>query len=118
MLGFDKATYLSLHLKFILSVRLGNSLWGSDALLFLEFINMVSILFYKFTEFIIFLYTFLGTSFSRYKEYVICLLSFSKFSDVLPVFTYVRVIGNLWSICFELNTLIPFPYFLFVFSFR
>ena len=54
MLEFDKATYLSLHLKFILSVRLGNSLWGSDALLFLEFINMVSILFYKFTEFIIF----------------------------------------------------------------
>ena len=34
MLGFDKATYLSLLFKSILPVRLGNSLWGSDVLLF------------------------------------------------------------------------------------
>ena len=30
MLRFDKATYLSVLFKFILSVKLSNSLWGSD----------------------------------------------------------------------------------------
>ena len=59
MSRFDKPTYLSLHFKFTLSVRLSKSLRGSDALLFLEFINIVSILFHKFIEFIVFLYTFL-----------------------------------------------------------
>ena len=34
MLRLDKATYLSLLFKFILSERLSNSLRGSDALLF------------------------------------------------------------------------------------
>ena len=58
MLRFDKATYLSLLFKFILSARLGNSLRGSDVLLFLEFMKIVSILFHNFIEFIIFLYTF------------------------------------------------------------
>ena len=29
------------------------------------------------------------------KEYRICLISFSKFSDVLPAFTFASVIGNL-----------------------
>ena len=43
MLRFDKATYVSLVLKFILSIRLSNSLWGSDVLLILEFINIVFI---------------------------------------------------------------------------
>ena len=46
-------------------------------------------------EFIILLYTFLIISFSRYKEYVIYLISFSKFSDVLPAFTCARAIANL-----------------------
>ena len=41
------------------------------------------------------LYTFLVISFARYKEYMICLISFSKFSDVLPGFTCARAIGNL-----------------------
>ena len=41
------------------------------------------------------LHTFLVISFDRYKEYMICLISFSKFSDVLPVFTRARAIGNL-----------------------
>ena len=59
MSRFDKPTYLSLHFKFTLSVRLSKSLRGSDALLFSEFINIVSILFHKFNEFIVFLYTFL-----------------------------------------------------------
>ena len=62
---FDKATYLSLiYLTtyisyFILSVRLSNSLLRSDILLFLEFINIVSILFCNFIEWMILLYTFL-----------------------------------------------------------
>ena len=71
MLKFYKATYLSLLFKFILSVRLSNSLCGSDVLLFLEFINIVPILFYNFIEIIILLYTFLVIFFSRYKEYMI-----------------------------------------------
>ena len=58
MLRLDKATYLSLLFKFIFPERLSNSLWGSDVLLFSEFINVVSILFYNVIEFIILLYVF------------------------------------------------------------
>ena len=72
-----------------MSVILINSLWGLDVLLCLEFIDIVSIL----------LYTFLVISFARYKEYMICLISFSKFSDVLSAFTCARAIGNLRRIC-------------------
>ena len=88
MLRFDKATYLSILFKFNLSVRLSNSL-------FLELMNIVSILFHNFMEFIILLYTFLVNSFARYKKCMICLISFSKFSDVLPACTCARPIGNL-----------------------
>ena len=73
--------------KDLLICKMSNSLWESDALLFLKLTNKVSILFYNFTEFIILLYTFLLTSISRYKEHMISLISFSKFSDVLPAFT-------------------------------
>ena len=83
--------------KFILSERFSNNLWGSDVLLFSEVLNIVSILFYNFIEFIILLYTFLVTSFSQCKKYVICLISFSKFSDVLLTFPCAKAIGNLWS---------------------
>ena len=48
----DKAIYSSLFFKFILSVRLNNSLWGSDVSLLLEFVNTVSILFCNFIELI------------------------------------------------------------------
>ena len=41
------------------------------------------------------LHTFLVISFSRYKEYMICLISFSKFSDVFPYFTCAGAIRNL-----------------------
>ena len=34
-------------------------------------------------------------SFARYKECMICLISLSKFLDVLPAFTCARVIGYL-----------------------
>ena len=38
---------------------------------------------------------FLVTSFARYKIYVSCLISVSKFSDLLLAFTCARAIGNL-----------------------
>ena len=105
MLRFDTATYLSLLFKFILSKRSINSLWGSHVLLFSEFLNVVSILFYNFIDFIILLYTFFVISFYRYKEYMICLISFSKVAYVLPAFTCARAIGNLWSIFLGVNNL-------------
>ena len=40
------------------------------------------------------LYTFLVISFSQYKEYMICLIPFSKFSDVLRAFTCASAIGS------------------------
>ena len=46
-------------LSLFFSVGLSNTLCGSDVLLFLEFINAVFSLYYTFTEFMIFLYTFL-----------------------------------------------------------
>ena len=78
----------------MLSEKLNNSLWGLDVLLFLEFINTVSILFYNFLEFIILLNTFLVISFARYKKYMICVISFGKFSVVLLAFTCTRAIGH------------------------
>ena len=78
MLTFDKVTYSSLLYPF---------------------------LFYIFIEFIIFLYTCLGISFVRCKEYMICLTSFSKFLDVLPAFTCTIAIGILWSICLGVKIL-------------
>ena len=90
-----KATDLSLPLKFILYERLINSLRLSDVLTLLEFMNIVSILYYTFIEFISLLYAFLVISISQYKEYMICRISFSKFSDVLPAFTCASVITNL-----------------------
>ena len=95
MLRFDRATYLSLLFKCIFSEKLSNSLLGSDALLFLEFINTVSILFYNFVELIVLLHTFLVISFAQYKEYIICMISFSIFSDVFPAFTCESTIDNL-----------------------
>ena len=62
-----------------------------------------------------FLYTFLVISFARYKEPMICLISFNKFPDVLPAFscyrTYFLHIGNLLSICLGVKILRPSPYF-------
>ena len=109
MLRFDKTTYLLLLFKFILSVRLSNSLWGSDVPLLLQLINIVFILFYNFIEFIILLCTFLVIYFSWSKDYIIYLISFGKFSDVFPAFKLARAIGNLWSICLGVNILNPLP---------
>ena len=112
MLRFDKATCLLLLYKllFILSGRLSISVWGSDILLFPEFINIVSILYYIFIEFIILLYTFLVIYFAEYKEYMIWWIWFSKFSAVLPAFTCASATGNFWSICLEVSILNPTPW--------
>ena len=88
MVMFDKVTNLSLLVRFILSARLS---YRSDILLFPEFITIVSILYYSFMEFFILLYTFLVTFFARHKECMVCLVSFSKFSGVLPAFTCTRI---------------------------
>ena len=104
MLRSDKQHIYYFSLSF-LSVRLSNSLWGSDVLLFSEFINIASILFYNFIEFIILLYTFLVIYFAQHKKYITCLIWFSKFSDVLPAFTSASTIGNLWSICLIVHIL-------------
>ena len=105
MLTFDKATHLSLLFKFTSSARLSNSIWGSDVLLLSEFINIVSNLFYNFIKLIMLLYSYLVISFARYKEYIICMISFGKFSDVLPALTCAKAIGNLWSTCLGVNIL-------------
>ena len=77
MLRFDKALYLSLFFNLILTARLRNSLWGSDVLLFLD---------------------------------IVWLISFNKFSDVIPACTRARAICNLWSICFGLKILSCFSF--------
>ena len=63
MEGLDKATYLPILFEFIFYERLSSNLYGSNVLLFSEFINVVSILYYISTEFIILFYAFLVKSF-------------------------------------------------------
>ena len=112
MLRFDKATYVSLLFKFILSERLSSSLWGSDVLLFLEFINMVSTLSLElyWIHYIV-IYFFSNLFCSIQLEYIICLILLSKFSNVLPVFTCASVVSSLWNICLGNNVSSPSPYF-------
>ena len=74
-------------------------------MLLLKFINIVFILFYKFIELIILLYTFLVIYFAQYREYMISQISFSKFSDVFSAFTYARAIDELWTSCLGVNIL-------------
>ena len=70
-------------------------------------------------EFMILLYTFLVISSARYKEYMICLISFITFSDVLLAFTCAGAIGKLWRICLKVNilSLLPFCWLLKLRSF-
>ena len=84
MLRFYKTTFLSLLLMFILPGKMSNSLWRSDVPLFIEFINILSNAFYKFTELLVFLHTFLVIFFAWYKEYMSYLISFRKLLDVFP----------------------------------
>ena len=36
---------------------------------------------------------------ARYKENIVCMISYSKFSDILLAFTCASAIGNLWRVC-------------------
>ena len=91
--------------KSTLSEKLNNSQWWSDVLLFLEFVNIVSILFYNFIEFIILLHTFLVFFFLDPKNKWFDRFHLVSFSDLLSDFPCATAISNLWSVCLEINTL-------------
>ena len=55
-------------------------------------------MYYIFIEFMILLHTFIVISLARCKDYMIRLISFTKFSHVLADFTCARAIGILWII--------------------
>ena len=99
ILRLDYSTYLSLLFKYILSARLSINLRSSEVLIFFEVLRIIYILFYIYIDFL--LYFFLVTSFDRYNEETNFLILFSKFSNVLPDFTYASAIGILCSICFR-----------------
>ena len=88
MLRFDKAIHLSPLLKFVLSVN--------RVIIYMDWIFTIFRIhkYSNFMELIILLYTFLVTSFFRYKEYMVWLISFSKFSDVSPACIFASAIGN------------------------
>ena len=104
-----KATYLLLLFGIILSGRLSNCLCRLGVSLFLEFINIVSTLHYNYIKLVMLLYTFLVIYFSQYKKYIIWMISFSKFSDVLLGFTYSSAISNFWRFCLSVSILSRFP---------
>ena len=62
-------------------------------------------MYYTFTGFIIFFYTFSVIHFALYEEYMNYLISFIKLSDVSLTFTCKRIISNLRSICLGVNIL-------------
>ena len=45
---------------------------------------------------------------------MLCLISFSKFLDMILAFTCARTIGNLWSICLGVDIFNPFPCVAFI----
>ena len=51
------------------------------------------------------LYNYLAIYFAQYKESMIFLILYNKFSDVLTAFTCARAIGDPWSICLGVNIL-------------
>ena len=48
---------------------------------------------------------FFSNFFCSIQKIIICLITFSKFSDVLPAFTGASAIGNLSRICLGVNIL-------------
>ena len=93
---FGKATYLSFLFKFLLSVRLSNSLLGWNVLLISEFINIVSIFVLYLYWLYIIIYFFSNLS-CLIEEYIIFLIWFSKLSHVLPAFICSRAIFKNWN---------------------
>ena len=114
MLRFDKTRYLRLLFNIIYSVRLSDSQWRSDVLLFLEFINIVFLfVLYLYWIHYIFIY-FFRNSFCSIKRYMICPISFNKISNVLPPFTCAKAIGSLWGVCLGLSMFNLFPCVTFI----
>ena len=99
MLKFDQETFLLLLFKFALSKDWITHCECQMFLPFREFINIVSILFHNFVYIITLLHALMVISFGWHKEYIICLVFFSKFTDVLPPFTCASAIDNLWNNC-------------------
>ena len=62
-------------------------------------------MYYPFLYWIVFywIHYFSVTYFSWYKEYIICLIQFSNYEDVLPAFTCAR------AICLTVNILTLLP---------
>ena len=67
-------------------------------------------MYYAFGEFIILWYTFLVICFAWSKECMIWLISFNRFSDVLPAFTCASASSNLWSIYLGVLCSSPLPF--------
>ena len=107
-LRFDEATYLSFLFKFIISKRLSCRLWRSDVLLFSDFINIVFILPYNYTEFIIFLYTYLIIFLLYIKNTWFDVFHLAHFW-IHYLFLLVQVLLVIFEVfALELNFLVPF----------
>ena len=94
MLRFDKAINLSFLLKSILSARLSNSLSGCFTIFRIHKYSIHFCIIPSLNSLYCYIH-FLVISFVRCKEHMICLISFSTFSDMLPSFTCARAINNL-----------------------
>lgn len=86
-----------------MAARLSNSLSDSDVLLFSEFKNILSILYFNWICYIV--VYFLLISFAWCKEYITWQISFNKFLNALPAYTCARATFILWSICLGLHIL-------------
>ena len=64
---------------------------------------------YNFMELIILFYNLSVVAFAQYRKYMIFLISFRKFSDVLSAFTYASAIVNFLLSYWGIKVLSPFP---------
>ena len=64
---------------------------------------------YTFMELIILFYNLSVVAFAQYRKYLIFLISFRKFSDVLSAFTYASAIVNFLIGYWGIKVLSPFP---------
>ena len=94
-------------IELLFSERWSNSLWGSDILLFSEFINVTSTLFHNFIDYVVIYFS--SNFFSSIQRIYDLTVSFIKFSDVLAAFTCTSAVGNLWVIYLEVSILSPLP---------
>ena len=86
MLKFDKAIYSAFVFKFVFSERLSINISQTEVLLFLEFINIISI-FALQLSLIPYIFIYISAfSFAWWKEYTTWSVWFHKFSDVFSDF--------------------------------